>query len=167
MPNLSDNAVQAFMQYAWALTPQKFTTPEGQVIEIDRSKPETVQVPVAKAREVIEAGIRSAQADACELIEDQVRNFGSLMRRERNSKQWTDGQIVYINQLHLATLLLLSGRVKREEDGKGGTDVTVAQPENEPKRRNTCTEEERAEIRKVIDAYVASEPAAPADGSRG
>ena len=41
---LSDKSVQLLMQYAWALTPPKFTAPDGKTIEVDKTKPKDVIV---------------------------------------------------------------------------------------------------------------------------
>ena len=41
---LSEKSVQLLMQYAWALTPPKFTSPDGKTIEVDKSKPKDVIV---------------------------------------------------------------------------------------------------------------------------
>ena len=49
---LSEKSVQLLMQYAWALTPPKFTAPDGKTIEVDKSKPKDVIVSVDVAREV-------------------------------------------------------------------------------------------------------------------
>jgi hypothetical protein len=37
--DLSDKSVQLLMQYAWALTPPKFTAPDGKTIAVDKTKP--------------------------------------------------------------------------------------------------------------------------------
>ena len=84
---LSEKAVKTFMEYAWSLTPQKFTKPDGKSVLIDKSKRDEVTVPVNKAREVIMAGRLTAHAQICELPEDQVRNYGSLMRRENQLEE--------------------------------------------------------------------------------
>jgi hypothetical protein len=48
--DLSEKSVQLLMQYAWALTPPKFTAPDGKTIEVDKTKPKDVIVPVNVAR---------------------------------------------------------------------------------------------------------------------
>jgi len=154
---LSEKAVKTFVQYAWALTPQKFTKPDGESIMIDKSKPKDVKVPIDDAREVIMAGRLTAHAQICKLAEDQVRNYQSLMRREEASKRWSDQQIVFINQLHLTTVMLLTGQIKLVEKKDGGKDVVVYEGK---KATKTCTDEQRAKVKKLIEEYVASEPKA-------
>ena len=50
---LSDGAIKSFMDYAWSLTPQQFSKPDGTVIQIDKKKKEEVLIPVEVARDVI------------------------------------------------------------------------------------------------------------------
>src|SRR5688572_1599042 len=66
---LSEKSVKLLMQYAWALTPPKFTSPDGKVIEVDKSKPKDVIVEVDVAREVIKVARLSAYAQICNLTE--------------------------------------------------------------------------------------------------
>src|SRR5476649_503868 len=95
---LSEKATRAFMEYAWSLTPEAFTKPNGETIQIDKSKKAEVMIPLDVARDVIHAGRLSAHAQVCELSKEQADNHNSLMRREVQSKRWTPQQIVYINQ---------------------------------------------------------------------
>ena len=59
---LSEKAVKSFMDYAWSLTPQQFSKPDGSVVMIDKKKRDEVMVPVDVAREVIKVGRLSAHA---------------------------------------------------------------------------------------------------------
>lgn len=52
---LSEHAVRSFMEYAWSLTPQQFSKPDGSVIVIDKTKKAEVEVPLDVARDVIKA----------------------------------------------------------------------------------------------------------------
>jgi hypothetical protein len=108
---LSEKAARAFMEYAWSLTPEKFTKPNGETVQIDKTKRDEVMIPLDVARDVIRAGRLSAHAQVCELAQEQVDNHNSLMRRQVQSKKWTPQQIVYINQLHLTVVMLLTGRI--------------------------------------------------------
>ena len=53
---LSEKATRTFMEYAWTLTPERFTKPNGETILIDKTKRDAVLVPLDVAREVIRAG---------------------------------------------------------------------------------------------------------------
>lgn len=161
---LSDKSVQIFMEYAWSLTPQQFSKKDGTVIVVDKSKPEQAMVPIDVAREVIRVGRISAHAQVCNLPEDQTLNHRSLMRRETDKKKWTDQQTLYINQLHLTTVMLLTGKIKLVE--KDGDKEVVVDEKQAPQQ--TCTDEQRQKVKELIAAYVkagpslASNDAAPA-----
>src|SRR5436853_7883518 len=86
---LSEKATRAFMEYAWSLTPEAFTKPNGETIQIDKKKKDEVMIPIDVARDVIRAGRLSAHAQVCELTQEQTDNHNSLMRRESLSKKWT------------------------------------------------------------------------------
>lgn len=153
---LSERAVKAFMDYAWALTPAKFTKPDGTSVEIDKKDRSKVEVPMDVAREVIKVGRLTAHAQMCELPEDQVENYRSLMRREAAKKKWTEQQLIYINQLHLTTVMLLTGKIRLVEKRDGEKDVVVEGPDKQDAR--TCTDEQRKKVKELIAAYIATEP---------
>lgn len=157
--DLSEKAVKSFMEYAWALTPQQFSKQDGTVILIDKSKKDEVLVPVDEARDVIKAGRLSAHAQICELRDDAVANHRALMRREEIKKKWTPQQMVYISQLHLTTLMLLTGRIKLVEK-QGDKEVVV--DEEKKVLAQTCTDEQRKKVNELIAAYVAASPPPPA-----
>jgi len=152
---LSEKATRAFMEYAWSLTPEAFTKPNGETIQIDKKKKDQVLIPLDVARDVIRVGRLSAHAQVCDLAQDQADNHNSLMRRELASKKWTPQQIVYINQLHLTVVMLLTGRIKLVE-GEGGKEVVV---EEAARQAQTCSAEQKQKIKEMIAAYVKTGPA--------
>lgn len=152
---LSDRSVQVFMEYAWSLTPQQFSKQDGTVIIVDKSKPEQAMVPIDVAREVIRVGRISAHAQVCNLPEEQVLNHRSLMRREVAKEKWNDQQELYINQLHLTTVMLLTGKIRLVE--KDGDKEVVVDEGKAPQQ--SCTDEQREKVKELITAYVQSGPA--------
>jgi hypothetical protein len=154
--DLSDKSVQIIMDYAWSLTPQQFSKKDGTVIVVDKTKRELAMVPLDVAREVVRVGRISAHAQVCNLPEEQTLNHRSLMRREVDKKKWSDQQTLYINQLHLTTVMLLSGKIKLVEKD-GDKDVVVDDEKQQPQQ--TCTEEQRQKVRELIAAYVKAGPA--------
>lgn len=151
---LSDKSVQVIMDYAWSLTPAQFSKKDGTMIVVDKSKREQAMVPLDVAREVVRVGRLSAHAQACNLPEEQTLNHRSLMKREVNKKKWSDQQELYINQLHLTTVMLLTGKIKLVE--KDGDKEVVVDEKQAPQQ--TCTEEQRAKVRELIAAYVKAGP---------
>ncbi|MDX2202319.1 MAG: hypothetical protein NW223_06185 [Hyphomicrobiaceae bacterium] len=156
---LSDSSVQTLVNYAWAMTPSKFTAPNGKVIEVDKSKPQDVIVPLDVAREVIRVAWFSARAQRCNLEEEQRANYQTLMRREQ-TKKWTEQQLLFIHELHLFTVMYSTGKVKivANEDGK---EVVISERSKAPE---PCTDAERQNVQKSIMAYVAGDQ--PADAKK-
>ena len=122
--DLSEKAVKSFMEYAWSLTPQQFSKPDGTVVTIDKTKKDEVLIPIDVAREVIKVGRLSAHAQVCDLRDDQIQNHRAMMRRELARGGWTPQQEVYISQLHLTTVMLLTGKIRLIEK-QGDTEVVV------------------------------------------
>lgn len=152
--DLSEKAVKSFMDYAWSLTPAQFTKPDGTTIVIDKKKRDEVFVPVDVAREVIKAGRLSAHAQVCELQDDQIANHRAMMRREEQKNKWTPQQLVFISQLHLTTVMLLTGRIKLVE--KDGDKEVVVEEGKEPNQ--TCTAEQKGKVKELIAAFVKDSP---------
>src|SRR5262249_49450355 len=156
---LSDKSVLTLMRYAWGMVPEKFTTPLGKTIIVDKAHASESIVPLDVAREVIRVARLSAYAQLCELPEEQRANYQTLMRREE-AKKWSDQQMLFINQLHLFTVMTLTGKVQLiEKDG----DKQVVVQESKPLKTGSCTDTERKKIQDQIMAYVNfAPPTAPA-----
>jgi hypothetical protein len=137
------------------MTPPKFTTPTGKVIEVDKSKRSEVVVPIDTAREVIRVARLSALAQLCGLPEEQGANYQTMMRREQIKKRWSDQQLLYISQLHLFTVMTMAGKVQVVE--KDGEKEVVVQ-EGKQAKAETCTDTERQKVKEQITAYVNTGP---------
>ena len=77
------------------------------------------------------------------------------MKREVDKKKWTDQQLLYISQLHLTTVMLLTGKIKLVE--KDGDKEVVVDETKAPQQ--TCTDEQRGKVKDIITAYVKTGPA--------
>src|SRR5215467_4660652 len=160
---LSDKSVLTLMRYAWGMVPEKFTTPLGKTIIVDKAHASESIVPLDVAREVIRVARLSAYAQLCELPEEQRANYQTLMRREE-AKKWSDQQMLFINQLHLFTVMTLTGKVQLiEKDG----DKQVVVQEGKPVKTESCTDTERKKIQDQIMAYVNAVPATPPAAAAG
>lgn len=154
---LSDESVKTLIGYAWAQTPKRFTIPDGRVIEIDKDNGrEKTVVPIDVARDVVIAGRRSALAQICNLIEEQVNNYRSLMGRELTKKKWSEQQVVFINVLHLTTVQIFAGDVKIKMEADGGKIIEENSPTN--KSNQSCSDAERAKLKEQIETYIAQGP---------
>ncbi len=155
---LSDLTVKKYMDWAWQQLPDKFTDADGEVITFDKTKKETILVPVESARDVILAGWRSVRAQVCDLPEDQRANFESLKARENAKKTWSKQQIKYMMMLHLTVVQLLTGKIKvTVKDG----ETVVSQEELPAKTIKPCAEGEREKLKETILAYVKAGPTLP------
>jgi len=76
------------------------------------------------------------------------------MKREDLRKQWTPQQMIYISQLHLTTVMLLTGKIKLVE--KQGDKQVVIEERKAPVQ--TCTPEQATKVKEVIAAYVKDGP---------
>lgn len=161
---LSDSSVRTLINYAWAMTPTKFTAPDGKVIEVDKSKPNEVIVPLDVAREVIRVAWYSARAQKCNLEEEQRANYQTLMKREQG-KKWTDQQLLFIHELHLFTVMYTTGKVKVVA-AEGDDKKEVVIQDTKPVTTETCTDAERQTVQKAIMAYVGGEPTPPAPAAK-
>jgi hypothetical protein len=152
---LSDKSVALLMHYAWIMTPQKFTTPLGKVIEVDKTKQDKVVVPADVAREVIKVARLTAYAQLCDLPEEQTVNYQTFMRREEATGKWTDQQLLYINQLHLFTVMTMTGKIRVvQQEG----DKQVIVQDGKAMKTETCTDTEKQKIQAQIMAYVNTAP---------
>ena len=151
---LSDKSVNVLMNYAWSIMPDKFTTPAGKVIEVDKTKMDKVVVPVDVARNVIQVARVTAQAQICQLLEESTANYRALMTLENSRKKWSDQQELYISQLHLFTVMWLSGKVKVIDKGEKDGDKEVVIAENKGGAEQTCTDAEKGKVKDEITAYL-------------
>jgi hypothetical protein len=154
---LSQKSIESIMEYAWSLVPQQFTKPDGKTITVDKKKKDDVVVPVDVAREVIRVGRLSAHAQICNLPEDQVINFKSLMGREVGKKKWSDQQLLYITQLHLTTIMLLTGKIGLVEE-QGDKKVVIDNDAAKVAPR-ICSADDTTKVKEQIAAYVKAGPA--------
>ncbi len=152
---LSEKSVITLMNYAWSILPSKFTSPNGKTIEVDKTKRDAL-IPVEAGREVIKIGNVSAQAQLCDLMEDQVANYNALMARELAKKSWTDQQLLYITTLHRMTIHMGAGKVRIVE--KGADEVQVMLEPIEPSK-DSCNDDKKQKVKEAILAYVKASPA--------
>jgi hypothetical protein len=158
---MSDNSVRSLMNYAWVITPPKFTG-GGKEIVVDKTKPDQAMIPLDVAREVIRVGRLSASAQMCGLAEQQVANYQTMIKREQAKNKWTDQQMVYINTLHLFTVMLMTGGVKiieneTDKDGKDvGKSVVIENAKLAQPKSDACSDAESKKVGEQINAYIAS-----------
>jgi hypothetical protein len=151
----SDNSVRMFMKYAWVLLPEKFTSPNGKTIVVDKKKPKDIELPFEVAREAVKVGYFSAHAQLCDLMEEQQANYQTLMARHR-ADQFTDQQTLYLQKLHQATVMIMTGKIVFvESEG----NLTPVQREAKTNASPDCTDAKRQMVKAQIAAYINADPA--------
>ncbi|MGE0766106.1 MAG: hypothetical protein AB7L90_06550 [Hyphomicrobiaceae bacterium] len=148
---LSERSVKVLMEYAWLILPTKFTRPDGKVIEVDKKnkKAETL-VPIDVARDVIKVGYTSAQAQLCEMWEEQTANYDAMIRILRSKNDWSEQQLLYITTLHRMTIHMAAGKLKVSE--KGGEQIVSLEP-IEPSKA-TCNDEKRKRVKETVAQHL-------------
>jgi hypothetical protein len=162
--NIDDKGVQLLMRQAFSMLPDKFTMPDQKIIRVDRRNPDEFMIPLDDARRVIRVAYNSARAQVCKIFDKQTENHRALMQQERDSKKWTDKQLLFINQLHLFIIQFTVGNVKWVSNGTDSTaqQATTAaqQPKvSEEKPPQPCTDDEKKALIEKIDAYVKGQQA--------
>jgi hypothetical protein len=147
---LSEKAVKIIMGMAWSMMPTKIKDKDGKPITIDLNNPDEGSVPITDGRRIIMAARRSAHAQICDQRELQEKNYRALMNREIDRKKWSRKQIVYINQLHLFTVMWMTGNVSLDEESSSGKKIA-----KKPQKKPVCTEKMRTEVVRDIKAYLA------------
>ncbi len=149
--DLSDKSVKVLMEYAWTILPAKFTMPDRRVVEVDKkNKKKETMVPTDVGREVIITGYHSAQAQLCEMWEEQTQNYDAMIRIQRAKHNWSDQQLLYITTLHRMTIHMAAGKLKVTES-KGERQVSLEPIEPS---KDTCNDEKRAKVKAAVAANV-------------
>jgi len=148
---LSERSVKVLMDYAWAILPSKFTRPDGKVIEVDKkNKKDETLIPIDVARDVIKVGYTSAQAQLCEMWEEQTLNYDAMIRVLRSKHNWSEQQLLYITTLHRMTIHMAAGRLKVSE--KNGEQIVSLEP-IEP-GKDTCNDDKRKRVKETVAQHI-------------
>ena len=147
---LSEKAVKYLMSLTWAIMPDKIKGKGGKEVAIDKNKRSESQVPLGDARRVIMVARRSAHAQICKMPKLQKSNYRTMMKLEIIKKKWSRKQIVYLNQLHLFTVMWLTGNVTISEDD--------AKKDEKKKKVQTCSPEQQVKVKAAIEKYLKENP---------
>jgi hypothetical protein len=151
---LSQKSVKLITGFALTTIPSEIKQPDGKVLKIDRANLERILVPLEDARRIIMTARNSAHAQMCDLPELQAENYLALMRSEQAKKKWSQEQMLFINRLHLFTVMWLTGNVKfLEKDGQKEPTV-ISEPDKGDKK--ACSTEEKESVKANIEAFLKS-----------
>jgi hypothetical protein len=151
---LSLKSVKLITGFALTTIPSEIKQPDGKVIKIDRNNLDRILVPLDDARRIIVAARNSAHAQMCDLPELQAENYLALMRTEQAKNKWTPEQMLFINRLHLFTVMWLTGNVKFMEKDKDGKKEPTVISEPDKGEKKTCSPDEKAKVKTNIEAYL-------------
>ncbi len=151
---LSEKSVNLITQFALTTIPSEIRQPDGSVLKIDIDNVEKIVVPVEDARRIIMVARNSAYAQICDLPELQAENYLAMMRLEQAKDKWSKEQMLFINRLHLFTVMWLTGNVQLVEKGGGEAPEVISTPKNS--RVKPCTPDDKESVRANIEAFVKS-----------
>lgn len=151
---LSEKTVKLITGFAVTTIPSEIKRPDGTVMKIDKSDTSNLTVPLDDARRVIKVARLSAHAQMCELPQLQAQNYLTMMRQERAKDKWTEEQLLFINRLHLFTVMWLSGNVKFVDKGDGSKEPEIISDPDET--ATECSDEDRKQVRAQIENYLKS-----------
>ncbi|MBX2806918.1 MAG: hypothetical protein KTR19_13170 [Hyphomicrobiales bacterium] len=140
--------------FAMTTIPTEIKQPDGSVLKIDIENEDKIKVPVDDARRIIMVARNSAHAQICKLPELQAENYLALMRMEQAKDKWSKEQMLFINRLHLFTVMWLTGNVKLVERGGGEKPEVISTPKNTEKQ--TCSDDDKKNVEASIEAFLKS-----------
>jgi hypothetical protein len=150
---LSLKSAKLIMGFALTTIPSEIKQPDGKVLKIDRNNLEKILIPIEDARRIIIVARNSAYAQECDMLDAQAENYLAMIDAERKRNKWTPEQMLFINRLHLFTVMWLTGNVKfLEKDGKKEPHVIS----DKKVEKKVCTEQQKTSIKAAIDAFVKS-----------
>jgi hypothetical protein len=155
--DLSEHSVKVISDYAMATIPSEIRQSDGSVLKIDKSDSSKIRIPYEDAKRVIKVAYMSAKAQECNMPDVQTQNYLQLKHAEQRKKHWSKQQLLFINRLHLFTVMWLTGNVRvvdksGKPDSQPTTQSEMVAAARKVKQR-TCTEEEKAKIRTNIDSF--------------
>jgi len=151
---LSKKSVGLIVTFALTTIPSEIKRSDGTVMKIDKSDLSKLTIPVEDARRIIRVARLSAHAQMCNLPRLQQQNYFTMMRQEKARDKWTEQQLLFINRLHLFTVMWLSGNVKFVDKGDGNKEPEIiSDPEEQTAE---CSEEDREQVRAEIESYLKS-----------
>jgi hypothetical protein len=152
---LSVKSVKLISGFALTTIPSEIKQADGTVLKIDTKNVDKILVPLDDARRVILVARNSAHAQMCDMPELQAENYLALMRAEQAKKKWSQEQMLFINRLHLFTVMWLTGNVRFTEKGDGKKEPEViSEPDKGAKK--DCSAEEKDKVKANIEAFLKS-----------
>ena len=160
----SDRAVRVLVSYTWQTMPAEIQKPDGTMVAVKGKDVDKFMIPMEDARRVVLIANRTADAQICDLPQHQVANHRTLMKKETESKKWSDEQLAFIHMLHLVTVGTRTADKIEASEGGGAKDENsdVEKKEMkeiiERKQRYNCPDEKRESVRQQVESFVGHAP---------
>lgn len=151
---LSEKSVNLITKFALTTIPSEIKQPDGSVLKIDIENVDKIVVPVDDARRIIMVARNSAHAQICDMPELQAENYLALMRMEQAKNKWSKEQMLFINRLHLFTVMWLTGNVQLVEKGDGEKPEVISTPKST--KVEECKPEDKESVKANIEAFLKS-----------
>ncbi|HKJ63350.1 MAG TPA: hypothetical protein VKA94_15360 [Hyphomicrobiales bacterium] len=151
---LSEKSVNLITKFALTTIPSEIKQPDGSVLKIDIENVDKIVVPVDDARRIIMVARNSAHAQICDMPELQAENYLALMRMEQAKNKWSKEQMLFINRLHLFTVMWLTGNVQLVEKGDGEKPEVISTPKST--KVEECKPEDKDSVKANIEAFLKS-----------
>jgi len=152
---LSVKSVKLITGFALSTIPSEIKQPDGTVMKIDKQNLENILLPLDDARRIIMVARNSAHAQMCDMPELQAENYLAMMRAEQSKKKWSKEQMLFINRLHLFTVMWLTGNVKFTDKGDGQKEPEVIS-EPDQNAQKDCGDDEKQKVKANIEAFLQS-----------
>ena len=160
----SDRAVRVLVSYTWQTMPEEIQKPDGSKVTVKGQDVDKFMIPMDDARRVVLVANRTADAQLCDLPRHQVANHRTLMKKETESKRWSDEQLAFIHMLHLVTVgTRTADRIEASDAGVAQGDASEAETAEmkeiiKRKQRYDCSDEKRERVRLQIESFVGHPP---------
>ena len=160
----SDRAVRVLVSYTWQTMPEEIQKPDGSMVTVKGQDVDKFMIPMEDARRVVLIANRTADAQLCDLPQHQVANHRTLMKKETESKRWSDEQLAFIHMLHLVTVgTRTADRIEASDGGVAQGDASEAEKQEmkeivKRQQRYDCTDERRERVKQQIESFVGRPP---------
>jgi len=160
----SDRAVRVLVSYTWQTMPKEIQKPDGSMVTVEGQDVDKFMIPMEDARRVVMIANRTADAQLCDLPQHQVANHRTLMKKETDSKRWSDEQLAFIHMLHLVTVgTRTADRIEARDGGVAQGDASEAEKAEmeaivKRRQRYDCEDEKRERVRLEIENFVGHPP---------
>ncbi len=157
----NDKVLNMLTKLAYSQVPAKIKNRKtGKMIELDKNNPKSIIIPIPDARRIIKVGYVSGKAQLCNIQPYQIALYQSMMKAETKSGKWNQAQLVYINKLHLMTVMMTTGQIAVKDGALTDSERDAAKKEvtaalkKKVTKKSSCSAKQLKEIKTTIENFV-------------